>query len=546
MKKIIVLIIYILIAQIGYSQNQYIQINYFKNINQPVDTVLNIVAKKTIKQVNDSIYKDLISKGHFNASTLPQEKINDSTTSITVIKNKKFKTIRLRNLETIQESGLTIPLSRKREHLPTEELETYLQSLNNYFIEDGFPFANTKLENIEINKTDTISADLKINLNAKRYIDNFTVRGYEDFPKKTVKQFLNNNNLYNSKTIEKIENHLKSIPFITISKKPEVLFKKDSTTVFLFLKKKNVNFVEGLLSFNNSENGNLELNGFLNLKLENNFNNAEKFHLEYRNDNGDQTQLITSIDLPYIWNSSIGIEAQLNIQRRDSTYQRNSIKLGGYYKPSWQTNIGINYVTTTSNAIDNEIDINDIKTNGLELNAAYSIRSNNVLMPENLEILLKIGGYDRRLNQLKENQFTLDATFLKLLHLSYRSKFLGRVTGRYLNSENIQFNELYQFGGLGTIRGFNQNSIDSSFYTTIATEYRYSLNDQIYLHSILDIGIFENFNSKKLDKLYGYGGGIAILTKAGILNLSIANGRFQNAKVDLSSTVAHINLKINF
>jgi hypothetical protein len=29
-------------------------------------------------------------------------------------------------------------------------------------------------------------------------------------------------------------------------------------------------------------------------------------------------------------------------------------------------------------------------------------------------------------------------------------------------------------------------------------------------------------------------------------DLSIANGRFENAKVDLSSTVAHINLQIIF
>jgi len=152
----------------------------------------------------------------------------------------------------------------------------------------------------------------------------------------------------------------------------------------------------------------------------------------------------------------------------------------------------------------------------------------------------------RTIENNSENQFNFHATFLKLWHLSYRSKFLGRLTSTYLKSDNIQFNELYQFGGLGSIRGFNQNSIDSSFYTTLATEYRYRLNDQIYLHSILDIGVFENFNSKKLDELYGFGGGIAILTQAGILNLSIANGRFDDAKVDLSSTVAHINLKINF
>ena len=167
-------------------------------------------------------------------------------------------------------------------------------------------------------------------------------------------------------------------------------------------------------------------------------------------------------------------------------------------------------------------------------------------MPENFYLKANFGLIKRTEIEINEKQLSFNATFLKLWHLSHRSVFLSNITSYYLKSKNIQFNELYQFGGLGSIRGFNQNSIDSSFYTTLATEYRYRLNDQIYLHTILDIGVFENFNSKNLDKLYGFGGGIAILTQAGILNLSIANGRFEDAKVDLSSTIAHISLKINF
>jgi hemolysin activation/secretion protein len=236
----------------------------------------------------------------------------------------------------------------------------------------------------------------------------------------------------------------------------------------------------------------------------------------------------------------------LEIQRRDSTYQRTSITAGLFYKPDWSSTLGINYISTTSTATGQDANLEDFSKNGIEIRTEIKKQTTDLLMPENLWLTTRIGMNKRTIENNSENQFNFHATFLKLWHLSYRSKFLGRLTSTYLKSDNIQFNELYQFGGLGSIRGFNQNSIDSSFYTTLATEYRYRLNDQIYLHSILDIGVFENFNSKKLDELYGFGGGIAILTQAGILNLSIANGRFDDAKVDLSSTVAHINLKINF
>jgi outer membrane protein assembly factor BamA len=268
--------------------------------------------------------------------------------------------------------------------------------------------------------------------------------------------------------------------------------------------------------------------------------------LEYRNDNADQTQFMTSINIPYLWKSSIGSNSSLKIQRRDSTYQRTEFKTGLFYKPNWQANLGMYYTNTSSTATRDTQNNQDYSTNGIELFGEINKVTPDRLMPENLHIKTNIGLHKRELANNLENQLNFHATFLKLWHLNGRSKFLSLITSNYLKSENIQFNELYQFGGLGSIRGFNQNSIDSSFYTTLATEYRYRLNDQIYLHSILDIGVFENFNSKKVDKLYGYGGGIAILTQAGVLNLSIANGRFNDAKVDLSSTVAHINLKIHF
>jgi len=439
-----------------------------------------------------------------------------------------------------------ISLSRKRNFIPINEIESFLSELNNRVKQEGFPFTKTKLANFKFDHTDTIEATLTISQRRKRFINRITVKGYDKFPTNTLQNFTKRKNTYNDRTIERLEKSLDNMPFVKKTKETEVLFKQDSTTVFIYLEKIKTNSADGLIGFNNSNKGKLELNGYVNLKLQNNLDRAETFLLEYRNDNGDQTRFTTSIDLPYLWKTPLGINSMLEIQRRDSTYQRTSITAGLFYKPDWSSTLGINYISTTSTATGQDANLEDFSKNGIEIRTEIKKQTTDLLMPENLWLTTRIGMNKRTIENNSENQFNFHATFLKLWHLSYRSKFLGRLTSTYLKSDNIQFNELYQFGGLGSIRGFNQNSIDSSFYTTLATEYRYRLNDQIYLHSILDIGVFENFNSKKLDELYGFGGGIAILTQAGILNLSIANGRFDDAKVDLSSTVAHINLKINF
>jgi outer membrane protein assembly factor BamA len=537
-----------LFLNIGIGQNNQLQIAFKKTELSPADSLVQLPLKeKNSNQQTDSIRTALLKRGYLNLLINKRQKINDSLQQIDIVLNRKYSHVQFKEytnlgLETLK----VISLSRKRNFIPINEIENYLYDLNNSIQQEGFPFTKTQLSHFKFNNSDTIEAALTVSQRKKRFLNRITIKGYDKFPTNTLQNLTKRRNTYNDKTIGRLEKSLENMPFVKKTKDTEVLFKQDSTNVFIYLKKIKTNSADGLIGFNNSNNGKLELNGYVHLKLQNNLDRAETFLLEYRNDNGDQTKFTTSIDLPYLWNTPLGISSMLEIQRRDSTYQRTSVKAGLFYKPNWNSTIGINYMNSTSTATGQDPSLEDFSKNGIELITEIKKQTSDLLMPENLWLTTRIGFKERNIENNYENQLNFHATFLKLWHLGYRSKFLGRLSSTYLNSNNIQFNELYQFGGLGSIRGFNQNSIDSSFYTTLATEYRYRLNDQIYLHSILDIGVFENFNSKKLDKLYGFGGGIAILTQAGVLNLSIANGRFEDAKVDLSSTVAHINLKINF
>lgn len=534
-----------------FSQSIELKSIYKNSASKKTDSTSILLFNKnktSIKNITDSLIFKLQKKGYLNILYTKPKKITDNTYYLNIILNKRYTHIKINHVtKTKQDSLIYISLSRKREQIVTiESQEQYLNDYNNDLKEKGFPFNEVKLSKVILSKKDTLEAELTFITKKKRYIDQIIIKGYTDFPKRIINQNINRKKSYSENSINDIDKIISNIPFAKATKKTEILFKKDSTNVYLYLEKIKTNTADGLIGFNNSTNGKLELNGYINLKLQNNLNKAETFSLEYRNDNGDQTKLNTYIDLPYIWNSPLGLNTELEIQRRDSTYQRTSFTSGIFYKPNWKTSIGLNYKTTSSTATDALLGIEDFTKRGIEGSVSFIEYNTDVLMPENFYLKGTLGFSNRNGIEKTEKQLNFNATFLKLWHLTNRSKFLNKITSYYLKSNDIQFNELYQFGGLGSIRGFNQNSIDSSFYTTIATEYRYRLNDQIYLHSILDIGVFENFNSKKLDKLYGFGGGIAILTQAGILNLSIANGRFEDAKVDLSSTVAHINLIINF
>ena len=53
--------------------------------------------------------------------------------------------------------------------------------------------------------------------------------------------------------------------------------------------------------------------------------------------------------------------------------------------------------------------------------------------------------------------------FHYIFNLNYKNSIYLKNSTQLLNSENYLTNELFRFGGINSIRGFNENSIDASF-----------------------------------------------------------------------------------
>ena len=116
----------------------------------------------------------------------------------------------------------------------------------------------------------------------------------------------------------------------------------------------------------------------------------------------------------------------------------------------------------------------------------------------------------------------------------------------YLQSEEYIINELYRFGGINSIRGFNENSLQATAFSSILTEYRYIISSNIYAHSIIDYGYFQDKTSNVNGNLLGLGFGFGLLTKNGLFNLVYANGSTKEQAIKFSNSIVHISLKASF
>lgn len=134
----------------------------------------------------------------------------------------------------------------------------------------------------------------------------------------------------------------------------------------------------------------------------------------------------------------------------------------------------------------------------------------------------------------------------KIFNLNNTNSIYLKIAGAGINTDHYLTNELFRFGGILTIRGFEENSLLASLYTVLNTEYRYQLNNTIYIHSIFDAAYFENDIALAKEKLFGFGFGFGIYTKSGLLKFNYANGKSENQKIKLSDSKIHLSLSAIF
>ena len=513
----------------------------FKSLQEETRHILQILQKigcleselETVEKYNDSAY----IANYYVGPKYTRIKIFYSNEDFT-------KKELLRYSNEISESYFIIPF---------ENLEHTLNSLNIDKTKNGNTFARVSLKNIKAFDSKTLTANINVSNGSKRTIDQILIKGYNQFPESFIKYHAGikkGMTLENSVLIRK-NNELNSLDFVTTTKPPEILFKEDSTTVYFYLKKLKNNNFDGILGFSSGEEKQgLTLNGYINLELNNNLNYGEQFSLNYKSDGNEQQNFRVRLSVPYLFKTPLGVETALKIFKRDSTFLTSNQFAKINYQINTKSKAHIGYKSYQSNNLRNESPTNllveDYKSKFLLTGYSFIKNQNNILFPikSMFQINFEIG--TKKNNSTKESQLRAETLFYYIFNLNLKNSILIKNNSRLLSSDTYLTNELYQFGGVNSIRGFNENSIDASFFTVLNTEYRYQFNNNLYLHSIFDIAYFENQNIALREKLYSFGFGIGLQTTSGIIKFGIANGNTENQDFNFSNTKIHVSITSKF
>jgi hemolysin activation/secretion protein len=134
-----------------------------------------------------------------------------------------------------------------------------------------------------------------------------------------------------------------------------------------------------------------------------------------------------------------------------------------------------------------------------------------------------------------------------VLHFSNTTRYLDQFAEK--GKESVFFeNELYRFGGSGSLRGFDENIFNASVYSlqNIEIRYLYEQNAAFYLFWNGAYYYKNVTNDVTEDFPWGFGIGADFETNAGIFTISYALGKLFDNPLEIRSAKIHVGYVSRF
>ncbi|MGX7668025.1 hypothetical protein [Flavobacterium pedocola] len=551
------LLLFLLLISTGFtSKAQILHLQIEGNSAEETKTLDSIGYKKlhentkSIVEETKNLTSTLLQKGYLESQLFNQKKVNDSTFLYQYIIGEKTNRIHIYIGRISEGEKKLLEFTSDTIKTTTSEVENFMNSNLAKLEQKGYSLSELQLVNHRKEKNHLL-AELKIKTEKKRHLNDIVVVGYTKFPegirKHITKQY--RKQPFNQENLKQLNDNFKALPFINPVKYPEILFTKDSTKVYVYLEKTKANRFDGFIGFANEENTGIRFNGYLDLLLNNALNTGEKFNLYWKSDGKKQTTFNIGTELPYIFKTPLGIKANLKIFKQDSTFQNTTtdLNLGYYFR--YNSKVFLGHQSSQSVDIQNTNNSFISDFSNAFWTTSYEFTDYNFddfLFRERTSLYLKLGIGNRKSKLESTEQYFTQLNAHHNFYLNRKNSISIKSQTFYLHSKHYIINELYRFGGINSIRGFTENSLQADLFTGLMTEYRYSITSGMYIHTITDYGYFQDKSSNFNDKILGFGFGFGLFTKSGLFNLIYANGSSKGQEIKLNNSIIHLKLSVFF
>lgn len=436
---------------------------------------------------------------------------------------------------------------------PTELARTLTQIQKSY-LNNGYPFVQLQLINHEYRNTQFF-AELKIQRGEYYTWTQIHVKGDSSISAKYISNLLDirEGNAFSELQVQKISSRIEQIPFVQEVKPAELLFTKDGVELFLYLTSVPVSSVNGIIGFQpNPATQKLSFTGEITLKLLNILRRGELLDLKWQSIR-DQTQSLNArLNYPFLFNTPFGIDASLDLYKRDTSFLELNTAVGVQYFLSRGSYLKAFYSFQSSDVLsggpNNPLfsNLRDVKSNNYGI--SYSSSRVDYLPNPSRGYTIDLGGtVGSRKSQISDTSavdqslvYRTSSRIQLFLPITKRHVIkLASVTDTYTAEATFE-NEVYRYGGLGSQRGFNEEELFATTRWTVGAEYRFLLDRNSHVFAFYDQSWYENnSNDYYKDSPFGFGAGFSFSTNFGVFSISYALGKQFNNPIQLSNSKVH-------
>ena len=561
MARLLLLCVVTLFAAAGLYGQQQKKIAYqiYWSGSEPTKKIKkNAIGKNlTVKEFNiekERLFGKLSALGYISSEIV---KFDSSSTpwiiEVDIGKQFEWKKLDAGNAEEgmLSKIGFRDRIYQNRP-MSTSNVNELFSGVIDYYENNGYPFASIQFDSVQV-KNRKIEAQLKINKSTEITIDTVIITGTAKISNRYLSNYLGikSGDLYSEKLIRDIPTRLKELAFTDQYRTAEVEFgiEANSTKLYVYINHKKANDFNGIIGFMPDDvTGKLLITGDIKLKLQNAIGKGEVLDVSWKKLQTQTQDLKARIQYPFLFDTPLGVDAALNIYRRDTTFSTVTTDLGiqyifrggDYVKVFWEKEQS-NLISTFDLDIATVLpDFADVIINSFGFGTKIEELDYRLNPSKGFDIEGQIGFGNK---EIRQNPSINPILYDSLKRKTTRTK--GQVTARYfipffarhtfmvgnqsgvLINENLFTNELFRIGGLKTLRGFDEESIFASSFSIFTLEYRFKLEENSYFSVFYDQGWYENQSSTAFitDTPFGFGTGITFDTKIGIFSVSYALGK---------------------
>ncbi|MBO7134967.1 MAG: BamA/TamA family outer membrane protein [Bacteroidales bacterium] len=456
----------------------------------------------------------------------------------------------------VSESPIKIPRKKLSNPLCWQEITSRIIE---YYSNRGYIFAEARFDRINI-ADNNFEAKLHIDKGTIVKVDSLIINGSAKITHTYIERVLElrKNSILTTDKIDKIDARIRNIPFLEQEQPFQLAFSDAKSDVLLFLKGKRASSFSGVLGImpKSQTTGKVMITGDIDLSLVNVFHRGENFNFSWKKYETQNQTLNIGGAFPYIFRSPIGLGADFNLEKKDSSYLKTDfsgkVMVGNtagkgfylYYRNVSSFPIG--------DASEKSGNYTRFRTNLFGVGVNFSNVDNARNPYRGLTIDLKAdAGKKNEVEQegsksLVHSSFGYDINgyigFLEYLTIKLRN------ASSFIYSPTIFDNELMWVGGLNTIRGFDELSLPATYYTlgTIELRYLFERNSAVYV--LTDAMYFGKMFTEETTSNYalGIGVGIDLNTPAGIFSLVYAIGKQNSNSFSFNNSKIHFGYKSYF